>query len=80
MSTVTIGLADARNLAIASLSASNTSVANATVVAEALVLAEADGLSSHGLSRLPAYAEQAIAGKVDGHAVPEIRRPRPAGR
>jgi len=78
MGSVTIGLGEARDLAIAALAASNTSTANATVVAEALVLAEADGLSSHGLSRLPAYADQAIAGKVGGHAVPDIRRTRPA--
>ena len=78
MSTVTIDLGEARDLAIAALSASKTSVANATVVAEALVLAEADRLSSHGLSRLPAYADQAIVGKVDGHAVPEVSRTRPA--
>ncbi len=78
MSTVTLDLAAARDLAIAALAASNTSVENATTVAEALVLAEADRLSSHGLSRLPAYADQAIAGKVDGHAVPEIRRTRTA--
>ncbi len=78
MSTVTLDLAAARDLAIAALAASKTSVENATTVAEALVLAEADRLSSHGLSRLPAYADQAIAGKVDGHAVPEIRRTRTA--
>ena len=78
MGSVTIGLGEGRDLAIAALAASNTSTHNATVVAEALVLAEADGLSSHGLSRLPAYADQAIAGKVDGHAVPDIRRTRPA--
>lgn len=78
MSGVTFSLAEARDLAIAALAASNTSQANATTVAEALVLAEADRLSSHGLSRLPAYADQAIAGKVDGHAVPEVRQTRAA--
>ncbi len=78
MSTVTLELGEARDLAIAALAASNTSPANAITVAEALVLAEADQLSSHGLSRLPAYADQAIAGKVDGHAVPEIRQVRAA--
>ncbi len=78
MSGVTLSLAEARDLAIAALAASNTSQANATTVAEALVLAEADNLSSHGLSRLPAYADQAIAGKVDGHAVPDVRQTRAA--
>ena len=51
---------------------------HAAAVADALVLAEADGLSSHGLSRLAAYADQAAAGKVDGFARPVVSRPRPA--
>ncbi|GAB3672378.1 Ldh family oxidoreductase [Salinisphaera aquimarina] len=51
-----------------------TAPANAECVAEALVAAELDGLASHGLSRLPAYADQAVSGKVDGAAVPRILR------
>jgi len=43
-----------------------------------LVLAEADGLTSHGLLRVPIYAAQAKAGKVDGFATPSVERPRPA--
>jgi (2R)-3-sulfolactate dehydrogenase (NADP+) len=50
---------------------------NARCVARALAAAEADGLTGHGLSRLPSYAAQAKAGKVDGFAVPQTRRPRP---
>lgn len=51
---------------------------NAAAVAAALVAAELDGLSSHGLSRLPFYADQVKSGKVDGKAVPEVTRPAPA--
>src|SRR5205814_8784698 len=38
---------------------------------------DADGLKGHGLSRVPTYAAQAKVGKVDGHAVPLVRNPRP---
>ena len=65
-------LEELRRLALAALTVSKTSPKNADIVASALVKADADGLSSHGLDRLPAYADQAIAGKVDGFAVPEI--------
>ena len=60
-----------QDLAVRTLRASRTSPANAAAVAAALVAAEADGQAGHGLSRLPYYADQAIAGKVDGLAVPE---------
>jgi (2R)-3-sulfolactate dehydrogenase (NADP+) len=70
----TIALADAHKLAVAALVAGGTSPANAALVADALVAAEADGISSHGLSRVAAYADQAKAGKVDGNAVPELKQ------
>ncbi|MDO6565161.1 Ldh family oxidoreductase [Amphritea sp. 1_MG-2023] len=59
-------------LAVKVLVNSQTSQANANMVADALVAADADGLSSHGVSRLPAYADQAKSGKVDGFAVPDV--------
>ncbi|MHB1950501.1 MAG: Ldh family oxidoreductase [Acidiferrobacteraceae bacterium] len=62
-------------LAESALTASCTAPSNAREVATALVAADADGLSSHGVSRIPAYADQAIAGKVDGHAVPKVTQP-----
>jgi len=43
---------------------------NTEHVARALIAAELDGLASHGLSRLPYYADQATSGKVDGQASP----------
>lgn len=63
-------LADCRALLTAIFKAHNVSEENAAPVAAALVAAEADGLTGHGLSRVPAYAAQAMAGKVDGRAQP----------
>ncbi|MES1924016.1 Ldh family oxidoreductase [Salinisphaera sp. T31B1] len=63
----------ARKLAVSVLCNSNVSQTNAEAVASALVAAEADGLASHGLARLIAYADQAASGKVDGEAKPRIR-------
>lgn len=69
----TISLADAHALTLKALVAAGTSEANARAVADALIAAEADGLASHGLSRVAAYADQAKAGKVAGAAMPELR-------
>ncbi len=52
--------------------------ASAGSVASAMVEAERIGQSGHGLRRLPTYAAQLVAGKVDGRAVPVLTRPRPA--
>jgi (2R)-3-sulfolactate dehydrogenase (NADP+) len=60
------------------LIASRTSDANAASVAAALTAAEIDGQKGHGLARVPSYAGQAKAGKVDGYATPEVRQTRPA--
>ena len=65
-----LGIAEAEAFAVAVFMRHKVSAANAASVAKALVAAECDGLGSHGLSRLQAYAEQAQAGKVDGHAAP----------
>ena len=65
-------LGDLHDLAVGVLTASKTSPENAESVARALIKADADGLPSHGVARLPAFSAQAIAGKVDGFAVPEV--------
>lgn len=70
--TAKLSLMAARDLALRVLKSAGVAEANAASVAKALVAAEADGLASHGLSRLPAYADQAKAGKVDGKAVPTV--------
>jgi (2R)-3-sulfolactate dehydrogenase (NADP+) len=71
-------LAQAEALVAEALQRSRTGAENARAVARALVLAEADGLASHGLLRVPIYAAQARIGKVDGFATPSVERPRPA--
>ena len=72
-----IAAAELEALIAAALVACNTSKANARSVARALTQAEIDGQKGHGLSRVPSYATQAKAGKVDGHAIPEVRQTRP---
>jgi (2R)-3-sulfolactate dehydrogenase (NADP+) len=69
---VRLSLAEAEALACEALVASRTSPGNARATARALVAAEADGQGGHGLSRVPSYALQARAGKVDGHAIPRL--------
>lgn len=59
-------------LAAGVLVTSKTDPGNAASVADALVAAEADGLAGHGASRIPSYADQALSGKVDGFAIPEL--------
>jgi (2R)-3-sulfolactate dehydrogenase (NADP+) len=75
MPTLTLGQAE--RLIADALTRCETRRDNAACVARALVAAEADGLKGHGLTRVPGYAAQAKAGKVDGLAVPAIERPRP---
>ena len=77
MSTTVIAPADLETLIAAALCACNTSEVNARSVARALAQAEIDGQKGHGLSRVTSYGAQAKAGKVDGHAVPDVRQTRP---
>jgi (2R)-3-sulfolactate dehydrogenase (NADP+) len=74
----TLTLTEAEDLAFRTLVRCRTREDNARTVARALVAAEADGLKGHGLSRVPTYAAQAKAGKVDGFATPVVTRPKPA--
>lgn len=71
-------LTEAHALALGALIKAGTSKANATAVADALVAAEADGIPSHGLSRVAAYSDQVKARKVVGDAVPALTRTAPA--
>jgi (2R)-3-sulfolactate dehydrogenase (NADP+) len=72
-----LSLHEAEDLVVRSLARARTNDANARSVARALVAAEADGLKGHGLARVPSYAAQAKAGKVDGFAMPTFARARP---
>ena len=64
---------DLITLAEEALQGAGVSADNAAPVARALVAAELDGLASHGLSRLPFYADQAASGKVNGQASPAVK-------
>ena len=68
----TLSLTKAEELIASALERSRTSKDNARAVAKALVLAEADGISTHGLIRTPFYAAQAKAEKVNGFATPAV--------
>jgi (2R)-3-sulfolactate dehydrogenase (NADP+) len=73
---VTLRPAALEALIAAALRASCTSRANARSVARALTAAEIDGQAGHGLARVPSYAAQAKAGKVDGYAKPKLHATR----
>lgn len=63
--------ADAEGLVVRALECCGASRANAASTASALIGAEIDGQSGHGLSRVPSYAAQLKAGKIEGQAQPE---------
>lgn len=63
-------LGDLKTLVTRAFVANATAPENAVSVATALIAAEIDGQAGHGLSRVPAYAAQARAGKVNGRAIP----------
>ena len=50
---------------------------NARYVADALVAAELAGQIGHGLRRVLPYGAQALAGKIDGAAIPSAKTTRP---
>ncbi|OGA52998.1 MAG: sulfolactate dehydrogenase [Betaproteobacteria bacterium RIFCSPLOWO2_12_FULL_62_58] len=71
---VNLTLAEVAALSHKALLASNISEPNARSVTTSIVAAEAEGIHSHGLLRLPTYCEHAKCGKVNGRAEPGIRR------
>lgn len=73
--TITRPAAELERLAMRVLVAAGAATDNARAVAASLIAAELDGVGSHGLARLPYYADQVASGKVDGSAVPEVTRP-----
>ena len=67
-------LADVRVLVAQALRNAGASPAMAASTAQALVLAEAQGIGSHGLSRVAQYVTHLRNGRVNGSAVPEVLR------
>lgn len=78
MTALSLTLDEARAYIATALVRCKTSAENAAIVADALVRAEADGLKTHGLQRVPTYGAQAKVGKVDGVAVPRVEHVTPA--
>ena len=72
---VQLSLEEVYRLAWRALRASGTALPNAESVAHSLCAAEADGMHSHGLMRLPAYCRHVRDGKVRGDAEPILRQP-----
>lgn len=72
-----LSLQDATDRIAAVFERRGCSAAVARSVARALVAAEADGLKGHGLSRIPTYLAMLATGKVDGRAVPQMRKTAP---
>ncbi|MBX3605684.1 MAG: Ldh family oxidoreductase [Piscinibacter sp.] len=71
-----LSLADLRAEVAAALERAGAGTAMAESTARALVLAEAQGLGSHGLSRVAQYTTHLRNGRADGRAQPEVVRRR----
>ncbi len=67
------------DMARRALMAAGASHTMADSTARVVVQAEAQGLSSHGLSRIPQYAAHLRNGRVNGAAIPRIHAQRGAG-
>jgi len=65
---------EATQLATRALKRAGASKAAAQAAAEALVAAEMEGLTGHGLSRVPLYAQHLREGRADGKAKPKVIR------
>ena len=65
-------LADVRSLVSAQLQRAGAGAGMAEATAHALVLAEAQGLGSHGLSRVAQYCTHLRNGRANGAAVPRV--------
>jgi (2R)-3-sulfolactate dehydrogenase (NADP+) len=70
----TIALAQLQTLMNAALRRSGATPAMAEAAARALAAAEAEGIASHGASRIPQYCGHLKNGRANGAAVPAIAR------
>ena len=71
-----LSIEELTGLATRALQRAGAGASMAEATARALVKAEAQGLASHGLSRVPQYAAHLRLGRVDGAAVPRVLRAR----
>ncbi|MDZ4253521.1 MAG: Ldh family oxidoreductase [Sulfuritalea sp.] len=73
-----LSIARLNEIAAAALMRAGASAEMARVTAAALVTAEAQGLASHGLSRVAQYAGHLRHGRVNGNAMPRVIRAKAA--
>jgi (2R)-3-sulfolactate dehydrogenase (NADP+) len=73
-----LGMAELEQRVARALQAAGAGEAMAAATARALVLAEAQGIGSHGLSRVAQYATHLKNGRADGAAWPRVARERGA--
>lgn len=73
-----LSIAQLTDLAIDALAQAGAGREMAAATATALVYAEAQGLASHGLSRVAQYAGHLRHGRVNGEAVPKVKQTKPA--
>jgi (2R)-3-sulfolactate dehydrogenase (NADP+) len=71
-----VGLSELAALATRALESAGAGAGMAGVTAQALVAADAQGLASHGVARVPQYAAHLRLGRVDGKAVAKVVRAR----
>lgn len=74
---VALSLAQVESLTREALLACGVDPRNEPAITASVVAAEAEGIHSHGLARLPTYCEHAKVGKIDGKARPVLDSPRP---
>lgn len=70
----TVSLSELTKLAQEALAAAGANASMATSTANALVFADAHGIATHGVSRVPCYAQHLSSGRADGAAEPRIVR------
>ena len=69
-----LSIPELTSLAAAALRASGASESQARAAARYLVAADAQGLATHGVSRVPTYCAHLKSGRVKGDAVPRVIR------
>lgn len=74
---VHLSLSEVEDLTRRALAACGVDARNEPAITASVVAAEAEGIHSHGLARLPTYCEHAKVGKIDGKARPVLDSPRP---
>ena len=72
MSDVRLSLDEAHALALRCLTHNGCNEANSEAIADRMIEAERDACHSHGLFRLPWYANGVKSGRVNGSAKPTV--------